>query len=332
LTTTTESTFNIVKMGLAEPRKQALPFLTRNIHKLTASRRLKISHDPNNTAWSTSTSSYGQRLMISQGWVAGQGLGAQNRKDFNSYDSAKVKVSFKDDNLGLGASLKSKDIEHSRTGLDAFQGLLGRLNGKSDAELEKAEKKVEDRKLAMFAQGKWGGMIFVPGGLLVQRDDFKAQDEKPKEKTAKPRNDAEAIARMKRKQKGGEDEDTMSAEEDKASARRKQERAEKRQRKKERRRRKAKKAAASEGATPTEVSEVDVSEKKEKKRSKSLPASPKDTSASASNTDTEDVPVTTQPRPPIRNGRQMLRGKNIAAKKMAFADAKMLDEIFMRTA
>jgi Pin2-interacting protein X1 len=273
--------------------------------------------------------------MLSQGWVAGQGLGAQNRKGFNSYDSAKVKVSFKDDNLGLGASLKSKDIEHSRTGLDAFQGLLGRLNGKSDAELEKAEKKAEDRKLVMFAQGKWGGMVFVSGGLLVQRDDFKVQDEKVEEKTVKPRNDAEAIARMKRKQKSSEDEDAVPAEEDEAAAkaRRKQERAEKRQRKEERRRRKAKRSAASEGATPMDVSEVDVSEKKkEMHRSKSLPTSPKDTSASASDTDAEDVPVTTQPRPPIRNGRQMLRGKNIAAKKMAFADAKMLDEIFMRTA
>ena len=58
--------------------------------------------------------------------------------------------------------------------------------------------------------------------------------------------------------------------------------------------------------------------------------------ASASSTDAEDVPdiatASTIPRPTVRNGRQMLRGRNIAAKKMAFADAKMLDEIFMRKA
>ena len=102
--------------------------------------------------------------MLSQGWKAGEGLGAANHRGFNSYDNSQLKVSFKDDTLGLGASLKSKDIEHSRTGLDAFQGLLGRLNGKSDTEVQEAEKKVEDRKLAMFAQGKFGGMVFVPGG------------------------------------------------------------------------------------------------------------------------------------------------------------------------
>lgn len=272
--------------------------------------------------------------MLSQGWVKGQGLGAQDRKGFNSYDGAKVKVSFKDDNLGLGASLKSKNIEHSRTGLDAFQGLLGRLNGKSDAELEKVEKKIEDRKLAMFAQGKWGGMVFVPGGLLVQRDDFKVQDEKPAGNASRPRNDAEAIAKMKRRQKSGEDENDLPIEEDEAAAkaRRKQERAEKHLRKEERQRRKGGKVVASAGTTPMEVSEADVSEKKKKKKGpKSLPTPPEESSASGSGVENHQ-PVITQPRPPIRNGRQMLRGKNIAAKKMAFADAKMLDEIFMRGA
>ena len=179
--------------------------------------------------------------MLSQGWKAGEGLGARNRRGFNSYDNAKLKVSFKDDNLGLGASLKSKDVEASRTGLDAFQGLLGRLNGKSEQEVEAVERKVEERKLAMFAQGKWGGMVFVSGGLLVQRDDFKVNEEvSEKQREFKAmRNDAEAISKAKGRQKGADDGSGVPEEEDEAAARarRKQERAEKRQRKEERRRR-----------------------------------------------------------------------------------------------
>lgn len=282
--------------------------------------------------------------MLSQGWKAGEGLGAANRCGFNSYDNAKLKVSFKDDNLGLGASLKSKDIEHSRTGLDAFQGLLGRLNGKNDAELEQAEKKVEDRKLAMFAQGKWGGMVFVPGGLLVQRDDFKVKDEvsEQQQEFKAMRNDAEAIAKAKRRNKSGDDEEEEEEEEGEnvlveedeavAKARRKQERAEKRQRKEERRRRKAENSAEGGTETSNDESALDSLQNEQKKRAKSLPTPPEE--ISVSDTGTEDVqemaPNPSRARPLIRNGRQMLRGRNIAAKKMAFADAKMLDEIFMR--
>lgn len=280
--------------------------------------------------------------MLSQGWKAGEGLGARNRRGFNSYDNAKLKVSFKDDNLGLGASLKSKDVEASRTGLDAFQGLLGRLNGKSDAEVEAVERKVEERKLAMFAQGKWGGMVFVSGGLLVQRDDFKANDDVSEEQREfkAMRNDAEAIAKAKGRKKGDDDEmvDVPEEDENTAKARRKQERAEKRQRKEERRRRR--KAETSTGLERTtasnEASATDIPKKREKrkKKAKSLPTPPDDTSASNTDADTDDIPESALPpaasRPMPRNGRQMLRGKNIAAKKMAFADAKLLDEIFMR--
>ena len=280
--------------------------------------------------------------MLSQGWKAGEGLGARNRRGFNSYDNAKLKVSFKDDNLGLGASLKSKDVEASRTGLDAFQGLLGRLNGKSDAEVEAVERKVEERKLAMFAQGKWGGMVFVSGGLLVQRDDFKANEDVSEEQREfkAMRNDAEAIAKAKGRKKGDDDEmvDVPEEDENTAKARRKQERAEKRQRKEERRRRR--KAETSTGLERTtasnEASAADILKKSEKrkKKAKSLPTPPDDTSASNTDADTDDIPESTLPpaasRPMPRNGRQMLRGKNIAAKKMAFADAKLLDEIFMR--
>ena len=278
--------------------------------------------------------------MLSQGWKAGEGLGARNRRGFNSYDNAKLKVSFKDDNLGLGASLKSKDVEASRTGLDAFQGLLGRLNGKSEEEVEAVERKVEERKLAMFAQGKWGGMVFVSGGLLVQRDDFKANEEVSEQQREfkAMRNDAEAIAKAKGRKKGADDVPEEEDDEATAKARRKRERAEKRQRKEERRRRReADNPAELQTTTSNEASAADTpkKDKKRKKKAKSLPTPPDDTLSSNTDTDAGDIPESAPPppltsRPMPRNGRQILRGKNIAAKKMAFADAKLLDEIFMR--
>ncbi|OQU96138.1 G-patch domain-containing protein [Cladophialophora immunda] len=148
-------------MGLAEPRK-----------------RQKLSHDPRNLAWSSQSSatSYGHRLMTQQGWSQGQALGKRTTtsrygapSDAERLAAAHVGVLFKDDNLGLGARRKSgkEAVENQKVGLDAFQGLLGRLNGKSEEVLKQEEKKVEDRKLEMYARGRWGGMIFVRGGVLV---------------------------------------------------------------------------------------------------------------------------------------------------------------------
>jgi hypothetical protein len=80
-----------------------------------------------------------------------------------------------------------------------------------------------------------------------------------------------------------------------------------------------------------EVSAADPPKKKKTKKHESLPHPPDDTSASSIDAAADIHQVVSSPsRPTVRNGRQILRGKNIAAKKMAFADAKMLDEIFMR--
>lgn len=166
-------------------------------------RRIKMSHDPRNLSWSQSSTSFGQRIMTQHGWKEGQSLG--NRESvhlgLNNTErlaAARVGVLFKDNNLGLGAKTKSKDVEGQRVGLDAFQGLLGRLNGKSDAELHKEEKKVEDRKLAMYARGRWGGMVFVKGGVLV--GSMKAEDEQGKSQSEVGSEHDEADERRKRKE------------------------------------------------------------------------------------------------------------------------------------
>lgn len=70
----------------------------------------------------------------------------------------------KDDTLGLGAK---SGVNLPPTGLDAFQGLLGRLNGKQEDELEKEQRTRDDLRRAVYTENKWGALRFVSGGFLV---------------------------------------------------------------------------------------------------------------------------------------------------------------------
>ncbi|KAE8394772.1 hypothetical protein BDV23DRAFT_146309 [Aspergillus alliaceus] len=152
-------------MGLAAPRKKT-----------------KISHDPNNTNWSRSTSGYGHKIMSSQGWTPGSFLGARNAAHadmFTAASASHIRVVVKDDTLGLGARSKRDPLDEP-TGLDAFKGLLGRLNGKSDADLAAEQKQREDAKLARYTATKWHTVRFISGGLLSQE---KPDSLSPREET-----------------------------------------------------------------------------------------------------------------------------------------------------
>lgn len=308
------------------------------------SRRLKISHDPNNLVWSQAAESYGQKLLASQGWKPGQGLGARNAKHFNSSAIPKLAISYKDDTLGLGASLKSQDPIHTRTGLDAFQGLLGRLNGKSDVDLKEDLQKTGDRKLAMWAQGRWGSVMFVPGGTLVQGDGYKtAENEVPQ--TAEPKDVS-----------GGSSD--MAESKDLA-----QRKAEKKKRQEEKRRKGEADHSAITHATTIAVScpgtheakrqgsllglgpgveKTSSKEKRKKERERPTLAADDDIGLasragkeldSATPTSSEVLPQTPaaagRSTSVSRTGRHVIRGRNIEAKRMAFSDTKMLDQVFV---
>ncbi len=265
--------------------------------------------------------------MSAQGWKPGQGLGARDAKHFNSSPAPKLKVSVKDDTLGLGATLKSQDPIHARTGLDAFQGLLGRLNGKSEVELNKEVQKNENRQLAMWAQGRWGGVMFVPGGTLVQGDGYK-----------KPEDEAE--------EKSGVQEDVESQDDVSAATEKAQRKVEKKRLKEERRQtREAESSLLKDVDTSTEQSvktdeNVPPEEKKKKKRERPLEPSdemllavalPEEQVGSApppvTSTASESVVVLQSAPAPPRVGRHVIRGRNIQAKRMAFSDMKMLDQV-----
>jgi len=280
---------------------------------------MKIAHDPRNLSWTTDTNSYGQRLMQQQGWKAGEGLGAKDRQGKNNTDSSKVAVVYKDDTLGLGAALKSKDVQNQRTGLDAFQGLLGRLNAKDEAEVKAVEKKIEDKKLAMYTQGRWGGMVFVPGGLLVQGEKYKSkeQEQEPAETSESPEDhDRHPAVR------------TEADTEIQRKTEKRKRKEERRQRKEEKRLKKLAKAQAKQKIDPVpdlQSADDDVSADEEEEVAVTANGLSKKRRQS---TEASDVAVKVV-KQAMKNGRHILRGRNIQAKRAAFADTKMLDEIFM---
>ena len=132
--------------------------------------RAKLSHDPNNTAWSRSSKTYGQRILKSQGWKSGDVLGAQNPKYASHHTSASrslVKIVLKDDTLGVGAKPRVKGEAETRTGLDDLQDVLGRLNGRCERQVARESKAVSHFRRSEFLERKWGKLQFVKGGFLA---------------------------------------------------------------------------------------------------------------------------------------------------------------------
>ena len=132
-------------------------------------RRLKLSHDPNNTAWSRSSTKYGQKILQSHGWTPGKLLGASDApySDLHSASASHIRTAIKDDNLGLGAKLEAARASSETTGLDVYQDLLGRLNGRTAKVREKDRLHGLNLRSSAYIDQRWGHLRFVSGGLLV---------------------------------------------------------------------------------------------------------------------------------------------------------------------
>ena len=113
---------------------------------------------------------------MSQGWSPGTFLGPVNAPHaslLTDANASHIRVSLKDDNLGLGAKPGTSQSSGKCTGLDSFQGLLGRLNGKSESQLAKEQKSRNDIKRSIYAENRWGSSRFVKGGVLVGENILK---------------------------------------------------------------------------------------------------------------------------------------------------------------
>ncbi|ESW97585.1 hypothetical protein KL918_002959 [Ogataea parapolymorpha] len=141
--------------------------------------------DPRNTNWSNDLSRFGHRHLQKYGWKPGQGLGLTNNAT-----TSHIKVVIKQDNTGLGASLARKSAKKDEfdsgecTGLDVFQRLLGRLNGK-EAEVNEQMDELQRNRII---NGRWG-INFVRGDVLKSTWDAKEgkmrEGGKDKDKTDK---------------------------------------------------------------------------------------------------------------------------------------------------
>lgn len=108
--------------------------------------------------------------MKSQGWTPGEYLGIKDapHAEFHTEANAShIRVVLKDDNLGIGAKKGSGLEQGECVGLDVFQNLLGRLNGRDEDEMEREQKSREDLKRAIYSERKWGSIRFVSGGFLI---------------------------------------------------------------------------------------------------------------------------------------------------------------------
>ncbi|QID85324.1 telomerase inhibitor [Saccharomyces pastorianus] len=129
----------------------------------------RFGMDPRNTAWSNDTSRFGHQFLEKLGWKPGMGLGLSPMDSPTSH----IKVSIKDDNVGLGAKLKRKERKDEFdngecAGLDVFQRILGRLNGKES----EISQELDTQRKQKIIDGKWG-IHFVKGEVLASTWDPK---------------------------------------------------------------------------------------------------------------------------------------------------------------
>ncbi|KAH7022744.1 hypothetical protein EDB80DRAFT_695510 [Ilyonectria destructans] len=257
--------------------------------------RSKINKDPNNTKWTRDTTTFGQKILRSQGWQPGQFLGATNAPHSELHTAANasyIRVALKDDMKGLGFSRAKED---EITGLDVFQDLLSRLNGKSEGAVEEDRQTRLAVKANHYVEQRWGPMRFVRGGLLVgdelreepktEEDSDGSSSEAEGEEAADvemsqdstPKESKKDKKSKKRKASDDDDADTSGRDsESKSKKRRKEERKLKeaddstddaKARKKEKKEKKRARKAAAEGSE-NEGSASDERSKKRKSKSK----------------------------------------------------------------
>jgi Pin2-interacting protein X1 len=271
----------------------------------------------------------------------------------------------KDDNLGLGAKPRSKKAEDEPTGIDAFQDLLSRLNGKSEEEIATVQRKREDAKLLTYVEKRWKTMRFVKGGLLVQ-DKMPESTTPPKagetQASSAPGSEEDGSKKAKKRHKREKSRDTDSQREVENAASEESQGGEEsvklRRDKKEKRKKiktDSKADSPSEPDDGTDGSSVKKSKKRKEQLDDATPDPEKDSDPSTAkslkkkkrkekteSSNTPKVPseqdrgmpkivesaaglIAARERRPL--GRHIIRSRHIQQKKMALMDSKSLNEV-----
>ena len=323
-----------------------------------------MSQDPNNTQWSKSTDSYGHKILSAQGWKPGDYLGAENASHADHYTGANashIRVLLREDNLGLGAQVGRVNAE--TFGLSLFSGVLGRLNGKSDAEVQKHQSALRDAELRTYQARKYGHMNFVYGGFLVgDRIESSAEyDSSSSKEDAATNSGAEDAGRRwkkhknevdpvrderkkKRKRMERQEQETNARFQDEAGASKETEdvtlgpRAKEKSRKKSKSSQKAKPIHDSDTATAEDdksrrkkerrALKEERRKRKEDKGQSSTTAQPVDNKQRQSD-DAPEAPSAPNNAGIFAGNRNAVRRRYIEQKRMASLDPKAMNEIFM---
>lgn len=266
--------------------------------------------DPRNTNWSNDTSRFGHKQLEKLGWKPGSGLGMNPHLSNTSH----IKVSIKDDNLGLGARLKKTERKDEFdngecAGLDVFQRILGRLNGKED----KIAKELETQRKDNILNGRWG-VHFVRGQTLSSTWD-------PETKQLK------SYANKKRSRSESDEEDEESTEDIKEKE------PSKKKLKKEKKEKKDKKSKDKKSKHSKKSKDSKKKEKKEKKKKKKEKKEKKHSSKKDKSSSKYSIAAseTAGKVPSNLSTRLSVRSKWIRQKRAATMDSKALNEIFMVT-
>jgi Pin2-interacting protein X1 len=332
-------------------------------------RRSKIGNDPNNNNWVKSTESFGHKMLASQGWKPGDTLGAKDANHASHYtvgSNSHIRVLLKDDNLGLGAVRVGNNAE--TFGLSLYSGLLGRLNGKSEVEVEKQQTAQRDVELALYQGRKFGNINFVSAGFLVgdkmdlkstvmpdpklaseqpaldaankkrKRSDVEQQstndassdsdssdsdDEDDVEEAPKSKKIKESKKDKKSKKSSSKDTSSDSADEARSKDKRKKEKKDKK--------RKATDASSSEDETRAErkARKAERRAKKEAKREDKKRRKEEKKAAKSGTATPSTIPGTPAEPAPVAAlyGRQNVRARYIAQKRLAFMDPQAMKEV-----
>jgi Pin2-interacting protein X1 len=336
-------------------------------------RRSKIGTDPNNNNWAKATDSFGHKILASQGWKPGDTLGAKDANHASHYtvgSNSHIRVLLKDDNLGLGAARVASNAE--TFGLSLYSGLLGRLNGKSEAEVEKQQTAQRDVELALYQGRKFGNINFISAGFLVgdkmdlkstvmpnpklasektaldvankkrKRSDVEQQstndassdsdssdsdDDEDVEEAPKSKKVKESKKDKKSKKSSSKDASSDSTDESKSKDKRRKEKKDKK--------RKATDTSGSEDETRAEKKarkaerrakkDAKKEEKRRRKEEKKAAKSGTATPSTIPGTPAEPAPVA------ALYGRQNVRQRYIAQKRLAFMDPQAMKEVFLAT-
>lgn len=262
----------------------------------------RFGRDPRNTAWSNDTSRFGHQQLEKFGWKPGMGLGMRPDHSHTSH----IRVHIKDDNLGLGARIRRQERKDEFdngecAGLDVFQRILGRLNGRES----EINNELEIQRKEKIINGKWG-VHFVKGEVLSSTWDPKtmklksyANMEKKRYTTSEDESDSEPKKKkVKKEKKSKKDKKDKKNSKDKKEEKHSRDKKDKKHSKDKREKKHGK----------------DKEHSKEKKKAAKV-----ESTKTASN-----VPdaVTT---------RLSVRSKWIKQKRAATMDSKALNEIFMVT-